>query len=48
MGGRAAARVASPWRTAFWEERARPAAVVGLWDLAPLARAVADFLGMWV
>lgn len=44
MGGRAAARVVSPWRRAFWEERARPAAVAGPWDLAPLARAVTDFL----
>jgi len=36
-------RVARPWRVALREERARPCAVVGPWDLAPLMRAVADF-----
>ena len=44
MAGRAAARVARPWRRAFWEERARPSGVAGPWDLAPLARAVADLV----
>ena len=36
--------VFSPWRRAFWDERARPAGIAGPWDLVPLARAVADFL----
>jgi hypothetical protein len=40
----AASRTASPWRRAFWDERARPAGIAGPWDLVPLARAVADFL----
>ena len=42
--GSAVAWVARPWRRAFCDERARPAAVAGPWDLAPLARAVKDFL----
>ena len=37
-------RTVSPWRRALREERARPAEVAGPWDLAPLMRAVVDFL----